>query len=205
MAFRQGHIGLLPVGTLAKGLPEALGLAAHIAHLDVVDLDIEHQLDGLADIRLAGIRLYPERKLAMGIGEGYVVILFVTWLQGRTPPAFGSTYRTRRSANANTRLVPSDGKSSTKLGQLPAWTRLHYVYPYPFVRDLIPLMADGLILPYLNIPFQHAHPDTLKRMARPAAAANPNGRPASRSTNQGMAAISSQPAPANRRRCYFCL
>ena len=56
------------------------------------------------------------------------------------------------------------------LGGLGAWVRLHYVYPYPFVRDLIPLMAEGLILPYLDIPFQHAHPDTLKRMARPAAA-----------------------------------
>lgn len=52
-----------------------------------------------------------------------------------------------------------------------AWVRLHYVYPYPHVRDLIPLMADGLVLPYLDIPFQHAHPDTLKRMARPAASA----------------------------------
>lgn len=57
------------------------------------------------------------------------------------------------------------------LGSLGAWVRLHYVYPYPHVRDLIPLMADGLILPYLDIPFQHAHPDTLKRMARPAAGA----------------------------------
>ena len=56
------------------------------------------------------------------------------------------------------------------LGTLGAWVRLHYVYPYPHVRDLIPLMADGLILPYLDIPFQHAHPDTLRRMARPAAA-----------------------------------
>ncbi|MFC7703149.1 30S ribosomal protein S12 methylthiotransferase RimO [Plastorhodobacter daqingensis] len=58
-----------------------------------------------------------------------------------------------------------------ELGQLGAWVRLHYVYPYPHVRDLIPLMADGLVLPYLDIPFQHAHPDVLKRMARPAAAA----------------------------------
>ncbi|ARE39613.1 Ribosomal protein S12p [Rhodovulum sp. P5] len=57
------------------------------------------------------------------------------------------------------------------LGSLGAWIRLHYVYPYPHVRELIPLMAEGLILPYLDIPFQHAHPDTLKRMARPAAAA----------------------------------
>ena len=56
------------------------------------------------------------------------------------------------------------------LGSLGAWVRLHYVYPYPHVRQLIPLMADGLILPYLDIPFQHAHPDTLRRMARPVAA-----------------------------------
>jgi ribosomal protein S12 methylthiotransferase len=56
------------------------------------------------------------------------------------------------------------------LGGLGAWVRLHYVYPYPHVTDLIPLMADGLVLPYLDIPFQHAHPDTLRRMARPAAA-----------------------------------
>ncbi|MEQ9038761.1 MAG: 30S ribosomal protein S12 methylthiotransferase RimO [Silicimonas sp.] len=57
------------------------------------------------------------------------------------------------------------------LGSLGAWVRLHYVYPYPHVRDLVPLMADGLVLPYLDIPFQHAHPETLRRMARPAAAA----------------------------------
>ena len=56
------------------------------------------------------------------------------------------------------------------LGSLGAWVRLHYIYPYPHVSDLIPLMAEGLVLPYLDIPFQHAHPETLKRMARPAAA-----------------------------------
>jgi ribosomal protein S12 methylthiotransferase len=58
-----------------------------------------------------------------------------------------------------------------ELGSLGAWVRLHYVYPYPHVRELVPLMAEGLILPYLDIPFQHAHPETLRRMARPAAAA----------------------------------
>jgi len=57
------------------------------------------------------------------------------------------------------------------LGSLGAWVRLHYVYPYPHVRQLVPLMAQGLVLPYLDIPFQHAHPDVLRRMARPAAAA----------------------------------
>ena len=58
-----------------------------------------------------------------------------------------------------------------ELGGLGAWVRLHYVYPYPHVRDLVPLMAEGLVLPYLDIPFQHAHPDVLRRMARPAASA----------------------------------
>jgi ribosomal protein S12 methylthiotransferase len=49
--------------------------------------------------------------------------------------------------------------------------RLHYVYPYPHVRELVPLMAEGLVLPYLDVPFQHSHPEVLKRMARPAASA----------------------------------
>lgn len=49
-----------------------------------------------------------------------------------------------------------------------AWVRLHYVYPYPSVDDILPLMASGLVLPYLDVPFQHSHPDVLKRMKRPA-------------------------------------
>ena len=49
-----------------------------------------------------------------------------------------------------------------------AWVRLHYVYPYPSVDDILPLMASGLILPYLDVPFQHSHPEVLKRMKRPA-------------------------------------
>jgi len=59
-----------------------------------------------------------------------------------------------------------------KLGELAAahgaWVRLHYVYPYPHVDAVLPLMAAGLILPYLDVPFQHSHPDVLKRMKRPA-------------------------------------
>ena len=54
-----------------------------------------------------------------------------------------------------------------ELGQLGAWIRLHYVYPYPHVDDIIPLMAEGLVLPYLDIPFQHASPSVLKAMRRP--------------------------------------
>jgi ribosomal protein S12 methylthiotransferase len=49
-----------------------------------------------------------------------------------------------------------------------AWVRLHYVYPYPHVDELLPLMSDGRILPYLDVPFQHSHPDVLRRMKRPA-------------------------------------
>jgi ribosomal protein S12 methylthiotransferase len=49
-----------------------------------------------------------------------------------------------------------------------AWVRLHYVYPYPHVDDILPLMADGLCLPYLDVPLQHSHPDVLRRMKRPA-------------------------------------
>ncbi|QDX80450.1 30S ribosomal protein S12 methylthiotransferase RimO [Denitratisoma sp. DHT3] len=56
------------------------------------------------------------------------------------------------------------------LGELGVWVRLHYVYPYPNVDDLIPLMAEGKILPYLDVPFQHASPRILKLMKRPASA-----------------------------------
>jgi ribosomal protein S12 methylthiotransferase len=49
-----------------------------------------------------------------------------------------------------------------------AWVRLHYVYPYPHVDELLPLMATGAVLPYLDVPFQHSHPDVLRRMKRPA-------------------------------------
>jgi ribosomal protein S12 methylthiotransferase len=55
------------------------------------------------------------------------------------------------------------------LGELGIWVRLHYVYPYPHVDEVIPLMADGKVLPYLDIPFQHAAPAVLRRMKRPAA------------------------------------
>jgi ribosomal protein S12 methylthiotransferase len=56
-----------------------------------------------------------------------------------------------------------------ELGEFGVWVRLHYVYPYPHVDEVISLMADGKVLPYLDVPFQHASPDVLKRMRRPAA------------------------------------
>lgn len=61
---------------------------------------------------------------------------------------------------------------ATALGSLGAWVRLHYVYPYPHVDEVIPLMAEGKILPYLDVPFQHANSRILKAMKRPASAEN---------------------------------
>ena len=63
-----------------------------------------------------------------------------------------------------------------ELGRIAPWVRLHYVYPYPHVDQVIPLMADGLVVPYLDIPFQHAAPSVLKRMKRPANDAKVLGR-----------------------------
>jgi ribosomal protein S12 methylthiotransferase len=62
-------------------------------------------------------------------------------------------------------LVQSLGELAEPYG---AWVRLHYVYPYPHVDDVVPLMAQGKVLPYLDVPFQHSHPDVLRRMKRPA-------------------------------------
>ncbi|MEO6280654.1 30S ribosomal protein S12 methylthiotransferase RimO [Roseateles sp.] len=62
-------------------------------------------------------------------------------------------------------LVAQLGEIAKPFG---AWVRLHYVYPYPHVDEVLPMMAEGLVLPYLDVPFQHSHPDVLKRMKRPA-------------------------------------
>ncbi|WP_454763715.1 30S ribosomal protein S12 methylthiotransferase RimO [Cupriavidus campinensis] len=64
-----------------------------------------------------------------------------------------------------TELVAALGELASQYG---AWVRLHYVYPYPHVDEIIPLMSQGNVLPYLDVPLQHAHPDVLKRMKRPA-------------------------------------
>ncbi len=65
-------------------------------------------------------------------------------------------------------VVPHMTDLARELGKIAPWVRLHYVYPYPHVDQVIPLMAEGLILPYLDIPFQHASPSVLRSMKRPA-------------------------------------
>ncbi len=84
--------------------------------------------------------------------------------------AYGTDWDRATRAEAGQGLGQPITALARDLGQLGAWVRLHYIYPYPHVREVIPLMADGLVLPYLDVPFQHAHPNTLRRMARPAAA-----------------------------------
>jgi ribosomal protein S12 methylthiotransferase len=67
-----------------------------------------------------------------------------------------------------TRMTELVKELASLTGRDEAWVRLHYVYPYPSVNEVLPLMAEGKVLPYLDVPFQHAHPDVLKRMKRPA-------------------------------------
>ncbi len=105
-----------------------------------------------------------EQLVARGVGELLVV--------SQDTSAYGvdTRYQTDywRGREIETRLYDL----AHELGELDAWIRLHYVYPYPHVDNIIPLMADGRILPYLDIPFQHASPRVLKAMRRPAAAEN---------------------------------
>jgi ribosomal protein S12 methylthiotransferase len=84
--------------------------------------------------------------------------------------AYGVDVRYRTGFHGGKPVKTNFQQLSKSLGELGVWVRLHYVYPYPSVDDVIPLMADGKILPYLDIPFQHASPRILKLMKRPAAA-----------------------------------
>jgi ribosomal protein S12 methylthiotransferase len=78
-----------------------------------------------------------------------------------------------RAASVGGRVLPTDLVTLCReLGQIVPWVRLHYVYPYPHVDRLLPLMAEGLVLPYLDIPLQHADPAMLRAMRRPAAVEN---------------------------------
>ena len=84
--------------------------------------------------------------------------------------AYGVDVRYRTGFHGGKPIKTNFQQLCESLGDLGVWVRLHYVYPYPSVDDVIPLMAEGRILPYLDIPFQHASPRILKLMKRPAAA-----------------------------------
>ncbi len=107
----------------------------------------------------AAVLREAERLVAAGVKELLVI--------SQDTSAYGTDWHRETRRGLNEQPITTLARD---LGRLGAWVRLHYVYPYPHVRELIPLMAEGLVLPYLDVPFQHAHPDTLRRMARPAAA-----------------------------------
>ena len=103
-----------------------------------------------------------ERLVRQGVRE----LLIVSQDTG----AYGVDLRNRTDFVEGRPVRTSVKNLAVELGRLGAWVRLHYVYPYPHIDDLIPLMADGRVLPYLDVPFQHAHPRILRLMRRPASA-----------------------------------
>jgi ribosomal protein S12 methylthiotransferase len=104
-----------------------------------------------------------ERLVKAGVKELLVI--------SQDTSAYGVDLRYAESEWRGRKVAARITDLSAALGELGAWVRLHYVYPYPHVDDLIPLMADGKVLPYLDVPFQHASPKILKAMKRPAAEA----------------------------------
>jgi ribosomal protein S12 methylthiotransferase len=104
-----------------------------------------------------------ERLVAAGVKELLVI--------SQDTSAYGLDLRCAASAWRGREVRARIADLASALSGLGAWVRLHYVYPYPHVDALIPLMAEGRLLPYLDIPFQHASPTVLKAMRRPAAQA----------------------------------
>jgi ribosomal protein S12 methylthiotransferase len=101
-----------------------------------------------------------ERLVRQGVRE----LLIVSQDTG----AYGVDLRNRTDFVGGRPVRTSVLNLASELARLSAWVRLHYVYPYPHIDELIPLMAEGRILPYLDVPFQHAHPRILRLMRRPA-------------------------------------
>jgi ribosomal protein S12 methylthiotransferase len=102
-----------------------------------------------------------ERLVAAGVKELLVI--------SQDTSAYGVDVKYAASAWKGREVRAKFLDLAQALGELGIWVRLHYVYPYPHVDEVIPLMAEGKVLPYLDIPFQHASPDVLRRMKRPAA------------------------------------
>jgi ribosomal protein S12 methylthiotransferase len=105
-----------------------------------------------------------ERLVQAGVKELLVI--------SQDTSAYGSDIRYRAASWREDRYETRFIDLARGLGSLGAWVRLHYVYPYPHVDEVIPLMAERRVLPYLDIPFQHGSPSVLRRMRRPAHAEN---------------------------------
>ena len=114
----------------------------------------------LASRPIASVLYEAERLVKAGVKEILVI--------SQDTSAYGLDLRYAPSPYHGRQVEARLQTLAEELGQLDAWVRLHYVYPYPHVDGIIPLMAEGKILPYLDIPFQHAAPSVLKAMRRPA-------------------------------------
>jgi ribosomal protein S12 methylthiotransferase len=114
----------------------------------------------LASRPAASVMAEAERLVTAGVKELLVI--------SQDTSAYGLDIKYAESPWRGAPLKARFFDLSRALGDLGAWVRTHYVYPYPHVDDVIPLMAEGKILPYLDIPFQHASPAVLKAMRRPA-------------------------------------
>jgi len=149
--------------------PEGLRLTPrHYAYLKISEgcnnrcsFCIIPQLRGkLASRPAAQVMAEAERLVRAGVKELLVI--------SQDTSAYGLDIKYAESRWKGRPLKARFLELCSELGSLGAWVRLHYVYPYPHVDDVLPLMADGKILPYLDIPFQHASPRVLKAMRRPA-------------------------------------
>ena len=114
----------------------------------------------LASRPVASVLYEAERLVKAGIKELLVI--------SQDTSAYGLDIKYAASKFHGREVRASFLDLARELGSLGAWVRLHYVYPYPHVDEVIPLMAEGKVLPYLDIPFQHAAPGVLKAMRRPA-------------------------------------
>ena len=122
----------------------------------------------LASRRPDAILREAEKLVAAGTRELLVI--------SQDTSAYGVDIRHEPRPWKGREVKPHMTDLARELGRIAPWVRLHYVYPYPHVDHVIPLMAEGLVLPYLDIPFQHASPSVLKRMKRPANDAKVLGR-----------------------------
>jgi ribosomal protein S12 methylthiotransferase len=122
----------------------------------------------LASRPAADVLAEAERLVAAGVKELLVI--------SQDTSAYGVDLKYATSSWKGREVAARFIALARALGELGVWIRLHYVYPYPHVDEVIPLMAEGKALPYLDVPFQHASPDVLKRMKRPAAQAETLGR-----------------------------
>jgi ribosomal protein S12 methylthiotransferase len=120
------------------------------------------KLRGLQVSRDAGEILYEAYRLVASGSKELLVI-------AQDSSAYGVDIRHRESEFQGEQVVSHLVDLCTKLGEMGAWVRLHYVYPYPHIEKIVHLMAQGKVLPYLDVPLQHASPNVLKAMRRPGA------------------------------------